>query len=117
LPNIQSDGSNGDNGLTPITLPEGDPDSALLIPITGASESFSISGIKSGTEGELSTFINKLKKWVADGGKLTKSNLTYVSTLDGTTLSVRATNWSKNWNAGDPNKLNYSLTLVRGTYF
>lgn len=117
LPKIQSDGSSGSNGLIPLTLPESDPDEALLIPTTGASESFAISGIKTGNEAALTTFIAKLKKWVADGAKLSKANLTYVSTLDGTTLSVRAINWSKSWIAGKPNKMPYTLDLVRGSFF
>lgn len=117
LPNIQSDGSSGSNGLVPLTLPESDPSTALLIPTTGASESFTISGIKTGNEAALSTFIAKIKKWVADGAKLSKSNLTYVSTLDGTSLSVRAINWSKDWAAGKPNKMPYTIDLVRGTFY
>ncbi len=117
LPNIQSDGSSGTNGLIPLTLPESDPDTALLIPTTGASESFSITGVKTGNEAALTTFIAKMKKWVADGAKLSKANLTYVSTLDGTTLSVRAINWNKSWNAGNPNTMPYTLELVRGEFF
>lgn len=116
MPKVQSDDSDSSNGLLPLTLPETDSDGALLIPTTGPEQKFTITGLKTGTEAELKTFIDKLKKWVNDGGKLSKANLTYVSTLDGVTLSVRATRQSKSWAAGNPRILNYSLELVQGTF-
>ena len=115
LGKIQSDGSEASNGLVPFTLPEQSSSDALLIPTTGPSESFRLSGIFSGTEGQLTTFIAKLRKWTLDGSSLSKSNITYVSPLDGS-ISVRATNWSKSWIKGDPNKIAYTLTLQKGTF-
>ena len=116
LPNVQEDGGGASNGLIPITLPETDADGALLIPTTGPEQKFNISGTKTGTENELSIFIAKLKKWVNDGGKLSKANLTYVSTLDGASLSIRATNYNKRWGAGKPRILHYSLELIEGSF-
>ena len=115
LGRIQTDGSDGSNGLVPITLPEQDASGALLIPTTGPSESFRLDGIFSGSEGEITTFIAKLRKWVADGSKLSKANITYTSPLDGA-VSVRAINWSKRWIKGDPNKIGYTLALSLGTF-
>ena len=115
LGKIQTDGSDGSNGLIPITLPESNASEALLIPTTGPSENFRIDGIFSGNEAALTTFIAKLRKWVADGSKLSKANITYTSPLDGA-VSVRAINWSKRWIKGDPNKITYTLTLSLGTF-
>lgn len=113
---MQSDTSDSSNGLIPITLPGSDTAGALLIPTTGASRVFSISGLKTGTEAEITTFIAKLQKWVNDGGDFNVNNLVYVSTLDGTTLSVRALKYNKSWVAGNPRILNYNLELSEGTF-
>lgn len=115
LGKVQSDGADGSNGLVPITLPEQSAAEALLIPTTGPSEGFKISAIFTGTEGEITTFIAKLRKWVFDGSSLSKSNITYTSPLHGS-VSVRAINWSEDWRAGDPNKIAYTLTLQKGTF-
>lgn len=112
---VQTDGSDGSNGLFPLTLPEQSASEALLIPTTGPSEGFQIEAIFIGTENELVTFIAKLRKWVTDGSSLSKSNITYTSGLEGA-HSVRAINWSKRWIRGDPNKMSYTLTLVKGTF-
>ena len=82
LPKVQSDDSGSSNGLLPLTLPETSSEGALLIPTTGPEQKFNISGLKTGSEAELKTFIDKLKKWVNDGGKLSKANLIYESTLE-----------------------------------
>lgn len=116
LPRVQTDGGGASNGLIPITLPETSASGALLIPTTGPDQRFNISGIKTGTESELKTFIDKMKKWVNDSGFLSKDNFTYVSTLDGITLSVRALSYSKNWDAGNPRLLRYTLEFAQGTF-
>lgn len=116
LGNVQTDGSNSSNGLLPITLPDSGSDTALLIPTTGPEQRFTLSSIKTGSTATLTTFIAKLQKWIDDGGKLSKSNLTYNSELDGSSLSVRAIGYAKSWVAGKPRVLNYSLELVRGTF-
>jgi hypothetical protein len=116
LGSIQTDGSDENNGLIPITLPESNSEDALLIPTTGPQLYFKISGIKTGNISTLQAFISKLSKWVSDGGKLSKSNIIYNSELDGTGLSVRAVRYSKSWVSGDPNKLGYTLDLVRGSF-
>ena len=113
---MQVDGGGASNGLLAITLPETSADGALLIPTTGPEQKFNINGTKTGSENELSIFIAKLKKWVDDGGKFSKANLTYVSTLDGVSLSVRATNYTKNWGAGKLRILNYTLVLVQVSF-
>ena len=115
LGNVSSDGSSQSNGLLPITLPESDSSEALLIPTTGPSLRFNISAIITGDVSTLRTFIAKANKWVSDGGKLSKDNVTYNSDLDGSNFSVRAISFSKNWNAGNPRILNYNLELVQGS--
>ena len=116
LGHVQSDGSDESNGLIPITLPESGSDDALLIPTTGPSLRFNISAIKTGDVSTLRTFIAKARKWIEDGGSLGKENLTYNSDLDGSSFSVRATRFNKNWTAGNPRILSYNLELVQGSF-
>lgn len=116
LGRTQTDASDESNGLVPITLPEDDSAGALLIPTTGPSLRISLNMIKTGSVATLQTFITKARKWVEDGGSLAKANLTYSSDLDTTSLSVRATRFSKSWVAGNPRILSYTLELVQGTF-
>ena len=116
LGNVQNDNSDESNGLIPITLPESESSEALLIPTTGPSMRWTLSAIKTGDISTFRTFIAKVRKWIADGSSLSKDNLTYNSDLDGTGFSVRATDWSKRWVAGNPRILNYTLTLVQGSF-
>lgn len=116
LGNVQTDGSDESNGLIPITLPESESSEALLIPTTGPSLRFNISGIITGDVSTLRTFIAKARKWISDGGSLSKENLTYNSDLDGSGFSVRAVSFNKNWNAGKPRILTYNLGLVQGSF-
>ena len=116
LGSVQTDGSEEGNGLIPITLPESGSDEALLIPTTGPSLRFSLNAIKTGSVGTLQTFIAKARKWVEDGGSLAKANITYNSDLDGSGFSVRAIRFNKNWNAGNPRILSYTLELIQGSF-
>ena len=116
LGRVQNDNSDETNGLIPITLPESDASEALLIPTTGPSARWNLNSTITGDVSTLRTFIAKARKWVGDGGKLSKANLTYNSDLDGTGFSVRATGFTKGWRAGNPRILNYTLTLVQGTF-
>lgn len=116
LGRVQNDGSDESNGLVPITLPESNSEDALLIPTTGPSAQWTLRAIKTGDISTFRTFITKVRKWVKDGSSLAKDNLIYNSDLDGSGFSVRATRWNKNWVAGNPRILNYSLTLVQGTF-
>ena len=115
LPNIQRENESGGSGATPIPLPDQDPSEALLIPTQGATSAYSIAGRFIGTIPEIATFVAKIKKWKADGGKLSTDNLTYVSPIDGT-ASVRVANEAHDWNAGNPRTCFYSLELVEGTF-
>ncbi len=116
LGNVQTDSGDESNGLIAITLPESASSDALLIPTTGPSSIFNISSIKTGSVSTLRTFIAKLTKWTKDSSSLGKPNLTYNSDLDGTGISVRATRYSKNWEAGNPQILRYSIELIKGTF-
>ena len=116
LGKVQNDTSDESNGLIPITLPESGSDEALLIPTTGSSLSFDLSSKITGDVSTLRTFITKARKWVSDGGKLSKDNITYNSDLDGSGFSVRATRFNKNWVAAKPRILNYTLTFVQGSF-
>lgn len=116
LGSVQSDGSDETNGLIPITLPESTSSEALLIPTTGPSLRFNISAIKTGSVATLRTFIAKCRKWIEDGGSLGKANITYNSDLDGSGFSVRAVSFNKNWSAGNPRILNYTLGLIQGAF-
>ena len=116
LGNIQTDGSTESNGLIPITLPESESSEALLIPTTGPSMRWSLNSIITGDVSTLRTFIAKARKWVSDGGSLAKANVTYNSDLDGSSFSVRVTGFNKNWNAGNPRILTYTLDLVQGSF-
>jgi len=115
LPNIQSDGANPSSGLAPIALPETDASGALLIPTTGPVNRLIVSGMATGSLATLQTFIAKMNKWVADGGKLSKANVTYVTTLNGT-FSVRVLSGNWNWIKGNPNALVYNLAMIEGTF-
>lgn len=116
LGDVQTDGSDESNGLIPITLPESESSEALLIPTTGPSLRFNISGIITGSVSTLRTFIAKARKWVSDGGSIGKANVTYNSDLDGTGFSVRIVSFNKSWSAGKPRILNYTLGLVQGSF-
>lgn len=116
LGKVQTDGGVGSNGLFPITLPESNASNALLIPTTGAEQKYTLNAQFTGSVSEIATFITKLKKWKDDGGKLSKANLIYISPLDGT-VSIRVTGYSKNWSAGNPRILNYTIEMVEGLFF
>ncbi len=115
LPNIQSDKLKSSNGLTPIPLPDSDASEAILIPILGPLTNLTVNGIATGSVSTLQTFITKMKKWIADGGKISKDNVTYVTTLNGT-FSVRVVNGDWSWDKGNPNILPYFLEMVQGTF-
>ena len=113
---VQNDATAEGNGLIPITLPESGSDDALLIPTTGPSLRFTLSVIKPGSVSELRAFITKARKWVQDGGSLSKANVIYNGDLDGSGFSVRVTRFDKSWIAGNPRILNYNLELVQGSF-
>ncbi len=115
LPNIQSDKIKDNNGLTPLPLPDSDASNAILIPIFGPLTNLTVNGIATGNESTLQTFSAKVRKWVADGGKISVDNVTYVSTLRGT-FSVRVIDGDSSWDRGNPNILPYFLQMVQGTF-
>lgn len=115
LGRVNEDAGDSSAGLTPIALPDQDAADTFLVPTTGPVTKFNISGVKSGSLSDLQTFAGKLQEWSAKGGKLSESNLTYVSTLNGT-FSVRVLRVNWKWVGGSPNMISYTMELIQGTF-
>lgn len=115
LPNIQNDGLKTGSGLQPIALPDSDASEAILIPILGPLTNLNVRGLATGSLSTLQTFTAKMIKWVEDGGKISKPNITYVTTLNGS-FSARVINGDWSWDKGNPNTLPYFLEIVQGTF-
>jgi len=116
LGSVQSESSSKGGTATQIPLPDTDSSGALLIPLFGPIRKFNPTLIKTGTVGELQTFIAKLDKWVLDGNSLSKANITYNSDLEAATVSGRVLSYRKQWDAGNPTILRYTLEIVEGTF-
>lgn len=112
---IQSESISSSSGLTPIALPDTDASDQLLIPTTGPVVRISIRGIKTGNTATIQTFVDNLKDWTAKGGKISESNLTYNSDLNGS-FSVRVIDGNWEYTAESSNKLSYSLVMIQGSF-
>ena len=112
LGDIQSEDQTKDSNLLQFPLPASDSSDAILIDIMGCFRTISLSGIITGTVATQNTFIAAIEGLV-DGNQ--GSGFTFVSSQAGTsdkTVLISSFNWNKQ--AGDVNKLDYSLTLFQG---
>ena len=116
LGNVQTENLRKSAGVTQIALPDSDSSDAILIPTTGPTTKISISGVYTGTLSELRTFADYLDDWITKGGKISEDNLTFIGDLNSGPFSIRVIDGNWKWDAGNPNKIDYSLELVEGTF-
>ncbi len=115
LGNVQKEKIRKSAGVTQIALPDSDSSDAILIPTTGPTTKISISGTYTGTKSELQTFAGYLNSWITKGGKISESNLTFVSDFNGN-FNIRVVDGDWDWDAGNPNRINWNLSLVEGQF-
>ena len=110
---ITSERNVKDAGLFQQPLPFTDSSQQVLLDIFGASRTITIEGTYiTGDAGYASVllFITDFDKLVS--GKQTSKN--YTSDKDGVTYSCMVTSAERKANSGDPNSIDYTITLVEG---
>lgn len=105
-----------DSGITPMPLPDAESSETVLMPIMGPVLYITIAGKKGGTFADALSFIDQLKTWVTEGGKVSESNVVFVGDLNPGPYSVRCINGGWSTNAEEPNMVYYNLEMIQGTF-
>ena len=116
LGNLQTEEVNQSAGVTQMALPDSKSSDAMLIPTTGPTVKISLSGIYTGNLTSLRAFISNLADWITKGGDLNSQNLEFIGDLNPGPFSIRVTDGNWKWEAGDPNKISWSLSLLEGQF-
>ena len=110
LPNVQSERESRDSGMFTQALPTLDSDDTVLLDIFGVTKLIAVDGFVIGSEADLKTFINAieaLQKPIQTGHE-------YYSELLAVPIQVYIQSFEWTWAAGDPTKIQYSLTMIEG---
>ena len=92
-------------------LPTSDSDKSILLDLFGINRTITIEGIFSGSLTQQNTFITDIEG-IQNG---TQIGVTFVSSQTNTSnKTVFVQDFSWNFSAGKPNKVNYFLTLLEG---
>ena len=111
LGDIQSEEQSKDSGLFQTPLPRQDSANAILIDLFGVIRTLTITGIFKGTVNEQNTFITAIEG-IADG---VQTGSTFVSSIRASSITVLIQNFRWTKQKADPNKIDYTLTLIQGT--
>ena len=112
LGKIQNESQTKDTSLFSQAIPTSDSDTSLLLDLFGVIRTISIDGIFTGTiANQVSNFITPIET-IANG---TQAGVTFVSSqtsFPNKKVFIQNFNW--NFVKANPNKINYSLTLIEG---
>lgn len=118
LGDTQSERLKKDSGLIPMPLPDSTSNETVLMPITGPVNYISVTGKKTGLldSTAVQDFIDKLDKWVTDGGKVSKNNVTFVGDVNPGPFSVRVITAAWSNVSDEPFIVNWTIEMVEGTF-
>lgn len=108
---VTHESSTKDAQLFQQPLPMSDSSQAIILDLFGTSRTMTVSGIFTGTGGDIQAFIGQLDT-LANGSQVAK---TYHSDKTGVDYKVlvNTVEWSSE--GGDVNKVNYTLNLIQSS--
>ena len=110
LPNVQSERESRDSGMFTQALPTLDSSDTVLLDLFGVTKTISVEGFVIGSEADLKTFINAIEALQAP----IQTGSEYYSELLAVPIDVYIQNFEWTWAAGDPTKIQYSITCIEG---
>lgn len=111
LGTVTNEESTKDAGLFQQPLPASNSSSAILIDIFGTSRTITVSGIFTGTTGDIQTFISELDALVNGTQTSTKTFHSDKSNANYEVL-INSVSWSSE--EGAVGKINYNITMTEG---
>ena len=111
LGNVTSERQGKNTSLFNQPLPTLDSDKSILLDIFGVSRTISIEGIFTGTASQLNTFIVAMET-INSGTQTGSTFVSSLSTFSNKTVFMNDFSW--NFIAGSPNKIDYSIELLEG---
>ena len=115
LGEIQTDSAIKDSGLMNIPLPLSDSSSLESLDILGATKSMTIGGLYIGQIADLRLFLSNMEGFITGqqnvGGSGTGYSI-FHSYLEGKNMFVKIVSFDRNWIAGNPLVLEYTLRMI-----
>jgi len=111
LGTVKTESSTKSSNLFNQPLPFSDSDASLIMDLMGTTRTITITGVKTGTIGELRTFVEDIES-LQDGKQ---SGLTFVSSWTNQNKTVLIQEFTHDKYEADENKINYTLVLLEGT--